>query len=99
MNDRSLGDPPLTLPMLRKEPSGPFLTAVLRLMPAFVPHGATLVDAYELPDDAAGSATYTTGDYAAYNLTVQRPRTPPNLEEVLLNAVRVDLSSGPPASM
>ena len=65
MNDRPSGGPPPTMPAPRRESTGPFLSAVLRLAPVFVPPAAALVDAYELPDDSAGCATYTTGDHTA----------------------------------
>ena len=81
------------MPAPRRESTGPFLSAVLRLAPVFVPPAAVLVDAYELPDDSAGCATYATGDHT-YFLTVQRQSNPPDLGEILLNAVRVELPSG-----
>jgi len=81
------------MPAPRRESTGPFLSAVLRLAPVFVPSAAVLVDAYELPDDSAGCATYATGDHT-YFLTVQRQSNPPDLGEIIPNAVRVELPSG-----
>ena len=94
MDDRRSGGVPPTMPVPRREPTGPFLNAVRQLAPVFVPPAAALVDACELSDDSAGYATYTTGDHTAYHLTVQRQSNPPDLGEILLSAVRVELPSG-----
>lgn len=94
LNDSSSGIRPLTLSAPRRESAGPYLSAVMQLTPAFFPPDTTLVDAYELPDLRAATATYTAGNYTAYSLSVQRHDTQPDLGEILLNAVRVDLPSG-----